>query len=158
MAVGRSHHSRSPEEVREAWWQDLTQQLRRCAKAGDSLILLLDANARVGKPLSSGVGPIDADPANENGVCLGRLIDDFGLCLPSSFPCHQVPSATWTSPVGTEARIDFVAVPLDWLSSITRSWVYKTLIRSAPRWITSLVRCTLAAFGGLVVSPTVRLT
>ena len=127
VVVGHSHHSRSPEEVRVAWWQDLAGQLRRCAKAGDSLILLLDANARLGKPTSSGIGSVNADPANANGACLSRLVEDFGLCLPATFPCHSGPSATWLSPVGTEARIDFIAIPRDWLPSVTRSWVMQDL-------------------------------
>ena len=127
VAVGHSHHSRVPEEVRDAWWDDLAWHLRRCAKAEDSLVLLLDANARVGKPVSSGIGSLDADHESANGKRLRELVASFDLCLPSTFACHDGPSSTWLSPTGTESRIDYVALPKDWLPSVARSWVIQDL-------------------------------
>ena len=127
VAVGHSHHSRVSEEVRDAWWDDLARHLRRCAKAEDSLVLLLDANARVGKPVSSGIGSLDADHESANGKRLRELVASFDLCLPSTFACHDGPSSTWLSPTGTESRIDYVALPKDWLPSVARSWVSQDL-------------------------------
>ena len=127
VAVGHSHHSRVPEEVRDAWWDDLERHLRRCAKAEGSPVLFLDANARLGKPVSSGIGSLDADHESANGKRLRDLVASFDLCLPSTFACHDGPSSTWLSLTGTESRIDYVALPKDWLPSVARSWVIQDL-------------------------------
>ena len=59
VVVGHGPHSRRPEEERLAWWSRLHTLTASFIKPSERLVLLVDANARVGSVQSPSVGPAD---------------------------------------------------------------------------------------------------
>ena len=123
IVVGHGPHSRRPEEERLAWWSRLHSLTASFIKPSEHLMLLLDANARVGTVQSPSIGPTGAEKQTHNGALFHGFLSAWQLCLPCTLGKHEGPHATWQSPLFTQARIDFVAVPLEWLEQVDRTWV-----------------------------------
>ena len=88
------------------------------------MILLADANARLGPTQSEGVGTISQDLENPTGEIFREWIDRHGLCLPSTWECHQGTTYTWTHANGNhQARLDYVGIPRSVLPQVIESWV-----------------------------------
>ena len=116
----------------ERWWSELTDRFRARKSAALPLILLIDANGRLGAHESASVGAAGAEPENFNGRHLHELLRDLQLCLPSTFDAvADPPHSTWVSPRGTTSRIDFVAVPRVWLPGVRRAWVAGEMVVGA---------------------------
>ena len=86
---------------------------------------MVDANAAVGEIQTQGIGDLDVVNEDYNGSRLRELTSALGLCLPSTFPMiHWGPTDTWFSSASKKIsgnRLDYIAIPLDWLSHKTTS-------------------------------------
>ena len=84
--------------------------------------------------MSRHVGDAGAEPETENGRHLHTLLRDLQLRLPRTFAAVvEAPHHTWVSPRGTSGRIDFVAVPQEWLMGVRREWVAADMVVGAVR-------------------------
>ena len=91
-----------------------------------TLVLLCDANARVGSVASLAVRDQAADWEDTAGAEFHAVLLEWDLCLPATMPGPHTdpakPSGTWCSRTRWH-RIDFVAVPCDWLAGVKRAEV-----------------------------------
>ena len=126
ICVAHAPHCGTPEETRVAWWRSLQHRLHQyCAQ--EHLFLLLDANATSGQQDDVHVFSNDSI-ANANTDDFRDLLGSCNLCLPSTSSMHQGEDATWINPAGShDQRIDYVAVPLDFLGAVTYSTDLHTL-------------------------------
>ena len=90
------------------------------------LVVLCDANARVGFVASLAVGDQAADFEDTAGAEFHAMLLEWDLCLPATLPGPHndpaKPSGTWCSRARWH-RIDFVAVPRNWLAGVKRAEV-----------------------------------
>ena len=120
--VGHAPHSGRSTEDRMAWWTHLHDILQLHTNDAPSFFML-DANATTGPCDQIHVGPND-DQDNVNTGFLRHFLHDHDLCLPATFTVHTGTNDTWISPDGQYGkRIDYVAVPLQFLSRCTHSCV-----------------------------------
>ena len=111
VVVAHAPHSGEAHAVRDLWWAEL---VRRLAGQRD-VVLLVDANGRVGSCLSRSVGPGGFSQAeDDNGALFHRSLAGLGLCLPATFGPIDREAFTWVSRAGICHRIDYVAVPCSW--------------------------------------------
>ncbi|CAE7427534.1 unnamed protein product [Symbiodinium natans] len=113
-------HSKRPEKERLDWWDLFVKVLGKVCKSGDILLIAADANARLGASHTGVSGSFGAEPLNANGEAWLELLEQFGMCLPATFS-HTGPSATWRSPQGFEARLDYIAIPQALSASVEES-------------------------------------
>ena len=107
----------------EAFWSSMSAVLERPGVSGP-MIILTDANARVGSVQTCAIGEVSPDVESPAGAALHNLLLRHELCLPCTFPSCQVgPTPTWTSPHGLRSRIDFIALPDSWRDAAT-AWVW----------------------------------
>ena len=123
LGVAHAPHSKRPEEEREAWWSRATRVIEGFRHAHELLTVCIDINARVGCNALPGVGPHGAEQANANTPLFESFLEALGLGLPCTLPVHEGPTTTWTSPKGSQSRIDFVAISLPFLSEVKFSCV-----------------------------------
>ena len=103
------------------WWHNLSKFM----EGNREVVFMLDANARVGSQTSPAIG-MDGfqEPENQAGAELHAFLLRHNLCLPASFmPEQEHEQYTWTSPGGSHHRIDYVAIPGDWLPGVTSAEV-----------------------------------
>ena len=90
------------------------------------LVVLFDANARVGSVASLAVGDQVVDWEDTAGAEFHALLWEWDLCLHATLPGPHndpaKPSGTWCSRTWWHG-IDFVAVPRDWLAGVKRAEV-----------------------------------
>ena len=102
--------------ARDAWWRSFTALLRDFDD-GTPIYVMIDANAAPGRPDQSAVG-IHGSTESKNTPLFRQFLEDFALCLPSTFPCHHGSRETSISPQGTSSQcIDYVCVPRAMLPS-----------------------------------------
>ena len=108
------------------FWVECGRSLGR-RPCHSEVIVLADANARVGSVPSEHVGTHDAETENHSGRAFHQFLAAIGLWLPATFPaCHVGRSTTWTSPTGQEsARIDYVGVPVTWVADGLQTEVWE---------------------------------
>ena len=109
-------------QVRD-FWRHRQQEIDRL-RSGVPLILLTDANSRLG----SLVSPAVSGHAAETETVAGGHFHDFlvrnHLCLPATFTeCHSGESWTWHSVFDTRHRLDYVAIPQTWMAFHVRTTV-----------------------------------
>ena len=128
FVVAHAPHSGYQRQERELWWQMLSDQVASCKwGTAEKLYVLLDANATAGEGDGTCVGPKD-----DQATCSTNFLRDFlhrhDLCLPATFPVHEGPTETWTTPDGGhKSRIDHVAVPVDQCDHCTFSATLPTI-------------------------------
>ena len=82
----------------------------------------MDANAAPGSCDGQIVGQHGFDIFEEHTPFFRHFLEEFQLCLPCTFPCHQGPTTTWRALTGlTEHCIDFVCIPVDLLDQCSFS-------------------------------------
>ena len=112
-------------QVRD-FWRHRQQEIDRL-KSGVPLILLADANSRLGSLVSPAVS---GHAAETETVAAGHFHDFLvrnHLCLPATFTeCHSGDSWTWLSVYDTRHRIDYVAIPQTWMAFHVRTTVLYT--------------------------------
>ena len=114
----------APPGAAESFWAKCRRVLQRRPALSD-IIVLSDANARVGALPSSSVGGLDPEPENPSGQAFHAFLADMQLWVPATFPeCHTGPSSTWWAPSGQGHRLDYVGVPVHWPAAClsTRVW------------------------------------
>ena len=111
VAVGHAPHSGHPLEEREAWWDDLVKVL-----AGQpDLVLMVDANGRLGSVCSEAVGQGGfRQEEDASGALFHRSLLELGLRATSTWGPPDPAGFTWVAPRGQRHRIDFIATPLQW--------------------------------------------
>ena len=92
------------------------------------MILLMDANVKLGSLVSEAVGSWQQDEENYNGSRLHEIAQLERLLLPATFEeYHSGNGYTWTQAVkkaGGEVRrhrIDYIGIPRSWVGEGTRS-------------------------------------
>ena len=111
-----SPHDGTSVEQKEEFWNSLTKKISGIVLP---VILMIDANAKVGKNTTQGIGDAFAENANTNTPYFQEMLDNLRLWLPSTEmgnikdPTEE--QGTWHHKGGL-SRIDFVGVPLTWKS------------------------------------------
>ena len=92
------------------------------------IIILMDANTRLGRQTSPAVGNLAPNEVNLASTALHNMLLQHNLSAVHTFPhIHQGRSHTWENNQGHYSRIDYVCVPTKWLPMITSSWVDPTV-------------------------------
>ena len=116
----------APQGSAAAFWLSCKKVLSRCSRDAE-VILLADANARVGGLVSDSVGPHGAEEESKTAPDFHQFLAETSLQLPSTFAgCHSGICHTWTSPTGLRHRIDYIAVPAAWPLSCIQTHVWDT--------------------------------
>ena len=117
--------TRSQAEI-QAWWRRSAALIRSACQVSLPLVVLCDANARVGSVASPAVGDQAADWEDAGGAEFHAMFLEWVLSLLATVPGPHndpaKPSVTWCSRTRWH-RIDFVAVPRDWLAGVKRAEV-----------------------------------
>ncbi len=80
------------------WWKDLKNAIPGKYRTWP-LLLMIDANARIGDLCSQVVGDYDVDVQDHGGAELHDFLLETGTWLPATFPqCHSGGSGTWLHP------------------------------------------------------------
>ena len=99
------------------WWDAFAGVLRRVSLPGTPLILMGDANGRLGSRTSAAVGDCEPEQEDDNGTELHKILVEYALWAPATFAACWAggPAATWVPPGGGRGhRIDFIALPAAW--------------------------------------------
>ena len=114
--------SSEPNHAIAKFWDDVAMKLRR-KDPSIPLVVLADANGRMGSIESPALGTLDPDEEDTAGAGLRTLLEQQQLWAPSTCSAtHIGQKATWQSPDGFRHRIDFVAVPQRWKRRVRASW------------------------------------
>ena len=103
------------EEIRQ-WWTKMHSILR--SLEGSYMFLGCDANAPLASESNEFFGQIGAEPANEQGYAFEQFLQNTGLSVPSTFPCHVGQHGTWKHPGGKLLRRDYVLVSCGLLQAV----------------------------------------
>ena len=111
VVAAHAPHSGVDAAARELWWDDLSFRL-----AGQTdVVLLVDANARVGSSVSKSVGCGGfCQQEDHGGFLFHRTLVALGLRVPATFGAVDSTAFTWVANGGSAHRIDYVAVPFAW--------------------------------------------
>lgn len=116
-------HSGNDDGEIQKYWTDL-QQLIPGHLRGKHMILLGDMNARLGSVQSAGIGGHACEEESFAGGLLHNHVLQWKQWIPATFEHHQFgPTSTWVHPGGSESRIDYIAVPLEWHYRDASAWV-----------------------------------
>ena len=118
------HAPTSTDPARESWWQELAGTLPRLV-CRYPLLLLGDWNAKFHREVHSRVGDLHCGTVDDVPLGAARILTDFDLWLPSTFPqLHVGPGETWFSPGHAKAsRIDYIAIPMPFAVEDAASFV-----------------------------------
>ncbi|CAE7939157.1 Cacna1h, partial [Symbiodinium sp. KB8] len=111
------------------FWRDVASSLQK-RPATSHIVLLTDANAKVGSIETPSVGGHHAQEECLVGQVFHEFLCELGCMLPSTQShCHVGQSWTWLSPGQPEVkhRIDYVGVPLSWEAFEMHSRVWTEL-------------------------------
>ena len=101
----------SPQEVRTEWWRAL-HKAASCRRTKAPLILLVNANGRLGSICTESVGGAEPDVESPNGEELHLFLTEWELFAANTFwPLGQ---GTWQSTRDSQCRSDYVCLPLQW--------------------------------------------
>ena len=114
VAHGPSPANHPIEEIIQ-FWRDRAQELQHRPQ-GTEVLLLTDANAKVGDLQTDSVGPHNAELENASGEHFHAFLLNTELFLPSTFSdFHTGPGATWFSSQAQVAyRLDYIGIPDHW--------------------------------------------
>ena len=131
FVVGHAPTSDREAGVIRAWRQTLALDLGHVVKATDYVVCMLDANAKVGSVTSHAIGEHCPDQQSIGGQEMHAFLIQFGLALPATFKLHAADHGdgewTWLSQWGSKHRIDYVALPLEWLPGVSRAAVLESV-------------------------------
>ena len=116
------HSGASFEEIQD-WWEKLYKMIPP-KYATWPVLLLCDANARVGAHVSAVVGDHQAEPYNEKAIPFLDFLSQAQVFLPSTFvDFHEGTAGTWKHHSAGWRRNDFIGLPLEWEYTQVQSWV-----------------------------------
>eukprot|EP00435_Cladocopium_sp_Y103_P071422 s996_g37.t1 len=111
------------EDVLQAYW-DATSSTIPAAYRTWNLVVLADANSRVGSVTSSAIQDFAPEEENGKGALFHSWLLHHHLFLPQTFECcHSGSSSTWTHPKGSHARLDYIAVSSNFPVSAISTWI-----------------------------------
>ena len=115
FAVAHAPHSGKGNRHVSDWWISLARILKQYS-TGRYCILFIDANAQPTEDKPH-VGENADTQTNVCGKAFNECLRSHNLFLPATYPdMHTGPHDTWQANTGHgQARIDFIALPLDWL-------------------------------------------
>ena len=123
------HSQYVPSEL-DAWWNSLSALVQPYRGAAP-LMVLIDANARVGSIQTSHIGGCKSDVESPTGALLHTFLAQAGLWLPSTFHlnCGDAgtlcpDSGTWKDHAGGWHRLDFVGLSFDFPGLVTSHFVW----------------------------------
>ena len=137
-------------EAAEAFWRVLQQVLRR-APGHVPVILMVDANGRLGDIQSSSVGNCDQEGETAAGGVFHSFLQDHDLCAANTFShCHSGSSHTWISSQGQGRRIDYIGLPTQWLHGVCTRVVHGLeLLQSRDDHLPVLATCRVVKTVGV---------
>ena len=107
--VGHAPNCPTIEEATHFWAQ-LSHAIPNSMRSWP-LIVMVDANARVGSLPSDVLGTAGAEEENIAGECFHQWLFDMNLLLPQTFDQYnQGDHTTWTHSSGSAARLDYIAI------------------------------------------------
>ena len=128
LVTGHAPHSAQPVPTIEAWWDKLSDVLRRHQRATDLPVICVDANAQVGSQPGAAIGCHAAEEENASGQIFKAFLEVNQLWAPATFAgrtgdcCSLDGEAyTWTSPLGFKHRIDYIVFP-ESFKSVVSTW------------------------------------
>ena len=122
--VAHAPHGRPDPRVAEVWWERFAAIVLRRRTCGIPVVVLVDANARLGSTGSESVGTCCAQAEDPPGEFFHQFMHDTASCVPSTFEQYHVGgSNTWRSSAGYDHRLDYVVVPKSWRDRSMRSFV-----------------------------------
>lgn len=98
-------HEFTQESVKEEFWKLLYNSVAALHARGRDVILLIDANARVGQYTCYAIGPNQAVLENDNGLRFRSCISSLQMRAMNTF---NDAGGTWMSNSGTLHRLDYV--------------------------------------------------
>ena len=114
------HRSQSPVD----FWDNVGKVVAT-RPSGAQLVTLTDSNGHLGSAGSMAVGTAGAEFENPAGAAFHAFLLGFGLCLPSTFQeLHDGRHPTWRVGSSLGHRLDYIAVPEDWLTGTVASSVW----------------------------------
>ena len=115
--------SSTDSEVGDDFWNGTTKAIPNKMKDWP-IILLTDANGRLGSVVSEHVGSHQSADENDAGQSLHSFLQCHRLFLPQTFEsCHRGDGMTWIHPNNATARLDYVGIPLAFDAMSTRTVV-----------------------------------
>ena len=97
------------------FWRERSAEIARIQGALP-LIVLTDANGRLGTQVSPAVGPVDAEDETAAGGAFHDFLLRHHLCVPATFgEYHTGASWTWCGALGGKHRLDYIAIPQSWM-------------------------------------------
>ena len=130
FVVGHAPHSGHNVCKISQWWKRCEEILRRTALR-THIVIFIDANADV-DPDPPHVGDLLHNHREKHWTgdhALGKLLRDFMLWAPSTFPTyHQGTTTTWVANDFTkDARNDFILLPIEWKDFDIKSYPIEKL-------------------------------
>ena len=93
--------------------------------SGAQLVVLTDSNGHLGSISSEAVGTAGAEAENPAGAAFHAFLVEYGLCLPSTYDeLHSGTHCTWKTGSHFGHRLDYIAVPSEWLAGELASMVW----------------------------------
>ena len=139
----------APAGSAQKFWAMCRQALCR-RPSGSDIIILADANARLGSCPSDVVGEEAPEQETIPAEAFHALLAELDMFLPSTFTaCHEGPSVTWIPPHGEPRRLDYVALPRSWPCSSVRTkvWADFESLQTKADHYPVVAMCSLAARG-----------
>ena len=122
LIAGHAPHSGYALEEIEHWWTNLGSHIPNSLQDWP-VVLLADANAKIGADTCTCIGPHNAETGGEKALPFASFVRSNGLWLPSTFECHHGPSGTWQHHTGAWTRNDYVGLPTAWTPTGCSSWI-----------------------------------
>ena len=123
MIIAHAPHCGSDLRQKESFWSGLVHQVK---DMGLPVVLMIDANARLGQLQQEGVGTFGAQKADENTPFFMKALEELHLAVPSTFEKYGIDpkeeQGTWYHK-GKYARLDYVAIPREWMKGRIRACV-----------------------------------
>eukprot|EP00439_Symbiodinium_sp_Y106_P063226 s3353_g9.t1 len=123
LSAHAPHRATAPVD-RAQWWDETT---RVCTSlgTGQSWLLLMDANARIGSMESDFVGGFQADVEDDGGAHMHALLQSLQAWVPATFSEHmRGPGGTLLQKLSQELqRSDYVCLPSSWRRCHSEAWV-----------------------------------
>lgn len=122
IVAAHAPHSGNDVHLIESWWARLSNQIP--AHLGSwPIILLADANAKVGSDTCAQIGDHGAEVGGDKAVPFTAFVREHNIWLPGTFACHTGPTGTWRHHSGRWLRNDFVGLSTLWPIHRCTSWV-----------------------------------
>eukprot|EP00435_Cladocopium_sp_Y103_P011399 s3397_g3.t1 len=123
LVAGHAPHTGAGEANIRHWWDNLASLLPKQYHNWD-IVLLVDANARVGAEPCSSIGEHQAEAHDPKAEGFANFLRQHGIWLPATFAaCQDGPGGTWRHNNGSWHRNDYVGLPGAWSLSACKAWV-----------------------------------